>query len=1002
MFLKKLEIGGFKSFAARSVLDFEGEGVAAIVGPNGSGKSNVADAIRWVLGEQSYKSIRSKKSEDVIFSGSNAKSRASLARVSMLLDNSSKKVPIDFAEVEITRSVYRDGSSEYLINGKKSRLLDVAELLARSGFGQSTYSVIGQGMVDSMLFYGPSERKVLFDEAAGVRQYELKREQTLKKLEDTAQNLIRIKDILSELNPRLGTLKRQAEKAKEKDAVKEQLLSKQKVYFASLWDRLNHQDQEKRRDLERISQEEAKITAEINELNAQFTEVLSHKDAKSESTKGLQQEIEKLEDQKEAIRQKIFTLRAKIEVSFSPNHLTKEEIDKKIELAKKELSALTLSNLQKEKITAEKELKEWEAKGFRDQIKELEAQKDQLKEELYTAQARLNLVTDPNALTKEEIDGKVHQLEAQLNELRVGDIEKKQTVPVAEIEKIEKEILRIEQKIDSKREEVRALTEELAGFDFGTVNGELSSILESQNLFLIQVEAAKEIGDLSQTIELGRDVSRSIETLLKKVGSAKEGKIAGMGDLQDKIQELAAEKEKLVAEKNDQKSEQMRLAYELSRAQSKRQELKAEIESLKKIAPVEKSNTKSVEKEITDSKKKIVEIDEKINSLQSDLGQVNVFRSKIMNVDFEIRKETEKKEKIESEIARLEKTKPVDLSEKALMEKEIEDHRSQVATLDTKIGAVRTEMNSRAGDYDSQGKILSEIKDKLTAKQSVLSQFSNEVSNIRVELARVETKKQDLKEEITREIGSEEVLANATIVPELIPEAARLEIEKLKNKLYAIGEIDAEVETEYLEVGERVTFLETQTGDLERAKGDLEKLISELDLKIKKQFEASFSSISQKFTHFFNILFGGGEAKLELVRQKEEDGEDRFGIEITAVPPGKRVRSLSALSGGERTLTSLALLFAILFVNPSPFCVLDEVDAALDETNTVKFLKIVKELSAKTQFIFISHNRETMKSASHIYGITMDDSHASRILSVRLEEALAVEKKDKAKKVAVS
>lgn len=330
MFLKRLEITGFKSFASRSVLDFEGEGVAAIVGPNGSGKSNVADAIRWVLGEQSYKTIRSKKSEDVIFSGSTAKSRASFARVSMVLDNAAGKAPIDFQEVEISRSVYRDGSSEYLINGKKSRLLDVAELLAKSGFGQSTYSVIGQGMVDSMLFYGPAERKVLFDEAAGVRQYEIKREQTLKKLEDTASNLIRINDILSELNPRLSTLKRQAEKAKEKDSVKSQVVEKQVTYFASIWDRLTGQESVKRKELERLTAEETKITEEVAALNKEFTETLNVEQKESGKSRELQEKIRELEEKKDEYRQKIFSIRAKIEVSFSADKLTKDEIEKRL------------------------------------------------------------------------------------------------------------------------------------------------------------------------------------------------------------------------------------------------------------------------------------------------------------------------------------------------------------------------------------------------------------------------------------------------------------------------------------------------------------------------------------------------------------------------------------------------------------------------------------------------------------------------------------------------
>ena len=871
LYLKRLEVSGFKSFATRSVLDFEqGQYVTAIVGPNGSGKSNVADAVRWVLGEQSYKTIRSKKSEDVIFSGSNGKNKASLAKATIVLDNTSGKAPIDFSEVEISRSVYRDGSSEYLINGKKTRLLDVAELLAKSGFGQSTYSVIGQGMVDSMLFYGPAERKVLFDEAAGVRQYELKREQATRKLEGTNENVIRIRDILSELNPRLSTLKRQTERAKQKDEIKKTLTEKQKVYFASLWDKLTHAEKEKRDDLEKTTKEEKEIKTEIAELDAAFNKSLSGEKGDFTETENLQGEIDTLEEKKDAAKQAIFTMRAQIQVSGARGNLSADEIKEKIKKSESELTAF-----------------------------------------------------DPRLLEK---DVEVLKTKVLEKEREVADLSKEITI---------------------KEKEFSEISERLSEFDFGVVGKKIKNVIKLQKEFIAGIKSAKTIGDVNKIVSSGEEVENKLLALEKEVGEAKEGRFEGMAELQKQISDLANRKNSCLKTLADLKSETVKKEYAIKRIGEKRSDIEQEIEKISKMKPAESDEKEQIEKEIR------------------------------------------------------------------FKEKQVEDFEKGIV-------ALRKKLAENSGDFSSREKEITRIKDQIAEKQKLLSYHSQETTSIQVELAKIETKKQDLREEISHEMGSEAELANAEIIPELNVETAREEIEKLKGKLYAIGEIDPEVESEFSEVNERVGFLSSQTEDLEKAKNDLEKLILDLDGKIKKQFEGSFSAISQKFTHFFEVLFDGGTAKLELMRTKDESnyalgkasldkpnfasdeaslgksGEEQFGIEITAVPPGKRMQSLSALSGGERTLASLALLFAILSVNPAPFVLLDEVDAALDEPNTKRFLKIVTELSKDTQFIFITHNRETMKDANLIYGITMDDSHASKLLSIKLSEAMNTAKKSSA------
>lgn len=972
-------------------MDFEkSHQVAAIVGPNGSGKSNIADAIRWVLGETSYKSLRSKKSEDVIFSGSEAKNRASMAKVSIVLDNADKKAPLDFTEIGISRSVLRDGSSEYLLAGKKSRLLDVAELLAKSGFGQSTYTVIGQGMVDSMLFYGPAERKVLFDEAAGVRAYELKREQTLKKLEDTADNLIRIRDILSELNPRLSTLKRQAEKAKEKDNVKAGLLEKQKVYYSTIWDRLNLSEKDYRADLEKAMSEQQAVEQEITELNEKFNQILNEEQSENKDTGSLNHKIEVLEEQKDGFRQKIFTLRAHLELAG--NELSESEIKTKIKELKEELAAIGLEPILKEKSALEAKVAEFSIETLNQKITEFEEQKDALRQKIFELKSQL----EPSAagLSAKELAEKIAQLQAEHENLDEKELAGRLRGTEKEIARATEQLVEVENEIKSAKEKIAELSAKVSKLDFGQVGEKISAILYLQNDFVIKIESAKDMKEVTAAVETGKQISERLKELRKEVGDSKENRVDKITEIQKQLEDLLTEKDNLSKELSRKKADIFKLDYELKGVSDRRFEIEKELGVLSAQKPADESDQKKIAAEINQLKAEIEAANDKITATREQLNAGAAEKAKIINLDYKISHLAERQEKINAEIKKFSEISPSDNAAKKAAEEEIAAHQVEIAKIQKQIEVLRSKLQEHSNALAGQGKVLSDIKDSISGKQSLISEYNQTVTNLRVNLGRIETKKQDIREEISREVGSEAVLANGQVLPELDEEHTRLEIEKLKGKLYAIGEIDPEVETEFSEVSERVQFMDSQTDDLEKAKEDLEHLVKDLDVKIKKQFAVSFEAISKKFSHFFETLFEGGTAKLELVEtQNEEDGSNEFGIEITALPPGKRIKSLSALSGGERTMTSLALLFAILSVNPSPFCVLDEVDAALDEANTKRFLKIITELSANTQFIFITHNRDTMKSASIIYGVTMDDSHASRLLSIKLDDALETVKK---------
>ncbi len=756
MYLKKLETTGFKSFANKTVLDFP-RGVTAIVGPNGSGKSNVADAVRWVLGEQSMKSLRGKKSEDIIFTGSDKKAKMSAAIVSLYLDNSDKKIPIDYQEVVITRKLFRNGDSEYLINKSRVRLSDIIDLLAKSGVSQRGYCVINQGMADSILSATPTERMVIFEEATGVRQFQIKKQQTINKLEITRKNLERVTDLLNEIEPRLVSLKRQAAKAQKRGAVELNLKTEQEKLFLHIWAGLNQ-------DNKKYCLEREGLEKRIEEYSAQISEI--------------------------------------------KNNLSKSENNN-------ENYSAEFNNLQKE------------AESLREIINDF--------------QKNLSI-----------IEGRIQ---------------------------IEKE----------KEQKTKAL--EYMPINLGYVKEKLSGVISAYNNFLSMIGGLKSIEGLKLIYEKGVEVKNSAENLLQEVGS---GKI---------------------------------------------------IQNKKEIG-------------FDDSGLKKLKTDEVITS--DKIREYNGKYDQIKNRIYELNKKEQDKRQT---FFRLEK--------------------------------------------------------ELQIKQDEINRFKDSLGRANIELAKFEVRKEDLANEIKDEFGSDEFineLQGGKFQQEqnenyFNQEESRSVVRKLKFQLEQIGGIDPLIVEEYEETQKRFEFLSTQSEDLSKASNSLREIIKELDEKVEKIFKNSFKRINEEFNRYFKIIFSGGKAGLsikysELKEEKndvleegdsgknldekgrEEAQKQRIaGIEINAAPPGKKISSLDMLSGGERALTSIAILFAIISNNPPPFSVLDEIDAALDEANSARLSKIIKDISLKTQFIMITHNREMMQQARVLYGVTMHDDGVSKIISLQLDEA---------------
>lgn len=748
MWLQRIDLVGFKSFANKTALEFlpptaTSRGITAIVGPNGSGKSCVVDAIRWVLGEQSMKLLRGKKSEDVIFAGTPKRARLGVAEVTLHFNNEDGGAPIDFSEVAIGRRVYRSGESEYLLNGTQVRREDILILLAKARVGQRTYSIIGQGMVDQFLLASPTERKAFLDEAAGIRPAELKRDQAVTKLERAGENLRQGEVLLAEISPRLRSLTRQVRRLERREEVERELRQLLENWYGSRWHELEVQIRSTRTKWQTDETERKRLQGAVDEIQMKLT-ALEREEQGKDAFLPLQREYETLVNRRQELRERLLSLR----------HAAAQ-----------------------------------------------------------TEETRAPL---PATALTDDIDATINAVDELLEDLRMA----------------------------GKLDDVRGIVERIVA------------------------------------------VQQRLAALRKRC-----------------TPEAAAS------------------------------------------APPELRETEGVLKAIE----------------------------------------------------------------------------GKLADVQSRMAALHEEERRKKGAFF-------ELQRNYRTQQLALNTIAAKANDLRIELARIEQKVEDLRHDISRDLPGVDpahLTSRSDVTPSgaegsPLPQDAEDRIARLQRDLAAIGTLDEQTVAEYRETKERAEFLTTQTEDLRKSITALERIIEELETEIDRAFHAAFSTINDHFERFFRQLFGGGQAKLALIREepKDENNEDenedkdseipdippadRFtpyalrltpqisGIDIAATPPGKRIKSIAMLSGGERALVAIALLCAIISSSKSPFVVLDEVDAALDEANSVRFAEILKDLARATQFIVVTHNRYSMERAASIYGVTMGDDGVSKLLSLKLEEANVV------------
>jgi chromosome segregation protein len=1190
--LKSLELHGYKTFASRMLFEYPAS-ITAIVGPNGAGKSNVADSLRWVLGEQSYSLLRGRKTEDMIFAGSEQRPRASMASATITFDNDDGWLPIDFAEVSITRRAYRDGQNEYLLNGQRVRLKEIHELLAKSGLAERTYTIIGQGLVDAALSLKPDERRRFFEEAAGIGLYRSRREEALSRLEATRRNLERVLDILSELEPRLRSLERQARRAQEYDRVKADLQLILKDWYGYHWHQTQkevahsreiYQAQEVRVEhaRNRLIEVDAKVQfsrsmlqevrnhlngwhtqqAELHRQREQVSRSLAVMDERQramlEQLKNLQAELSRLDEEHQNRQDR---LQSTLE-DVQRLNAEMEEAGTQMDTARKNLRARQ----------AERDKADQDQRSIRRQLVEAETRQVQLRahenelsnrlESLHKSQQTLKTAVDSEAEAlrrgQERLEEAARQRDQSTEAVKKAEQAlQMQRRQLEEMENQRRKVLEERSNLEAQRTKLRAQFEvlEQAERSFSGLNQGAKFLLETASkgklpggyrLFsrLIEVPADYEtalaavLGEnldgvlldgqiemehalsLLESGEKGRTVLFPLE--LARPGSRmsleQDEDIIGLAaDLVRVPQELQVFVDQLlgqvivvrnrtaarrlvlgispsvrlvtlkgevfwgsgvvVAGKDNragviarprqkrelqeqldslvQKIEQGDLAVKaadkgLAELRSKQVEVEKSLREAngqlnRSIQTYQKSNLDleqarqrsewqrkqlaageeqvgQAEKEIGSTRGGLEEVDRRIQAYRDELrernrvlaalpldelqSQVNYWNTQsavtaraVKDSEFRLQ---EYRQAVASNRQRYESLcKRIDETALQIEQLEVEKalQRAQEGQLNTQIDLLQQEIKPAEEQLEQLESAYTTLQGDQAAAQQSVTVAERYASQAQVELSRQRDGLDSLRRRIeddfglvmfeyTSQVSGPTPLPFGDMVKELpMVEAISADLEENINRqrgmLRRMGAINPEAQAEYQSVHERYDFLKTQVEDLKRADADLRQVIAELDELMQREFRKTFDAVAAEFKGMFTRLFNGGAARLVMV---DEDNLVETGIDIEARLPGRREQGLALLSGGERSLTAVALIFSLLKVSPTPFCVLDEVDAMLDEANVGRFCELLQELSQRTQFILITHNRNTVQTAGVIYGVTMGRDSASQIISLKLDE----------------
>jgi len=1066
MFLKKLELIGFKSFSDKTILNFE-PGITAVVGPNGCGKSNIFDSMRWVLGEQSAKSLRGSEMQDVIFNGTDSKEPVGMAEVSLTFDNKQKFFAFDNDELVITRRLFRSGESEYLLNKVAVRLKDILDLLSGTGIGAEGYSLVEQGRIDLILSSKPEDRRMVFDEAAGIIKYKSQKKEAMRRLEETDLNLSRVNDIITEVKRQIGSLERQVNKARKYKEVFEELKLKEINLAIILKKGLMLQKDGLIKQLSELEAGEIQLLSLIESQESSATNCQSEIKSQEANIMSIKETISNLDNQalrnKQHIKlnqERIIELEANkgylgAQIQQAKNRIVQDEEELKkaredsasvkkniaektalLKIKEEELSQITLSI--KNSLTAIAEAK----KAVLEIVTDLTSLKNRVTDLSFKQQAllarkkRLELEKAKVREEKAVIEGNLNEIVRQLSKLqeafdsfalKISGFKKESEDEKAVLSDINKKLLDTQnQKIalQSQKEFVEKLQTQYDGINEslnamvyldklpaedvsalvikikdhfqvkreslpdGLLNFKISGEAKPIDLDVVkinnriirleeeasalknnQIAKEKRISDLNQTIEGLEQDLRNQEISLANKKTVQEATIGQF----NKIKE---EEDIIILELTDTDKELQSLESELSQSQAQ----------LTLAEDKQRENENSIANEqnnitfCNDGKEKLLVVITQAKT-ESDVmvSRINSEAAILKNLEDALGQDKEALLSLETQVGATQ-------DKRQYLEKEINDLENQIIDHQKQLDTQKILFAEAQVRYTDFSKQANDIVQKIELDRRELDNLKNKLYELQMQNKDIDFKITSIQDRI-QQAYKMELDIQIEAPQELDIDALSDEIQKLKEKLDSYGTVNLVAIEEYEELKKRYDFLVQQQNDLISAKDALHEAILKINRTTKQMFLETFAKIQEEFRNYFKLLFGGGDARIFLI---DEHDPLESGIEIICRPPGKKLQNVLLLSGGEKSLSAIALIFAIFKVKPSPFCILDEIDAALDEANVDRFSRKLQEFATGSQFIIITHNKKTIANADVMYGITMEESGISKIVSVKFGQKEAI------------
>ena len=978
MYLKEIKASGFKSFA--DTIDIElTNGISGIVGPNGSGKSNVVDAVRWVLGEQSVKQLRGEGAmSDVIFTGSKSRRAASFASVTLVFDNSDKYLNIEYDEVQIKRTIYKTGENEYFINNTKARLKDILELFMDTGASKESFNIISQGDVANILSGKAEDRRAIFEEASGVLKYKKRKDEALRKLSKTHDNMARVDDIISELNANMEPLKKQSEDAKI------YLEKKEKLENVEIALTVN--------DIEKYNYEYKYSKERVSELTLSITKMLSENSSEQAKIETIKNNISKLNSELYLKQQELVKVSANAEKLSGEKAMISERSKYNSEDVKLHDNIISL----KEKILK-----------IESQIsalnKEIESEKSNNKiigEKLNNTEIKLSEIEKNKENLNSKLNQKLREITAQKHrkEVLMNSLENNSSLPYSV-----KNVLN-----NPKLTGIHGVLGKLLEFEEKYSEAlEVSLMSSVSHIVCDNEEDAKEAVRYLKNNNLGRATFLPISVIKpRSIDSESYETIKFMNGFVDIASNLVKYDTKyrnivlsllgtiIVVDNIDNAnliSKKLKNRYKVVTMTGEVVNIGGSITggSLKKSSILsERYELENVIKDIDVLDSEIKEIENKINEVDDNYTNLELEKNSIIisvNSNSEILKN---KNNVLDDLTNEKSTLMAELSNNQNIvnnvvtneeEKILNEYYKEIEKRDE----LNIEINQIHKKIELENEDLINNESSLKNNNQEYNKAQEELKSHEIKVNRLDVKIDNLLNILTNDYSISYEKAKEKYILEIDSDEARSIVSTLKREIKSLGDVNVGAIEEYDRVKERYEFLNKQKEDLTNAENVLLEIITEMDDIMKDKFSSTFNKIKEAFNETFRKLFNGGKAELKLT---DPSNILETGIDIIALPPGKKLQHISLLSGGEKTLTAIALLFSILKVRPVPFCILDEVEAALDEVNVDNFGKYLKEFKGDTQFIIITHKKKTMEYADVLYGITMQESGVSKLVSVKLEE----------------